>query len=312
MIKLNDTSKPKIGCIGLGYMGRPIANHLIKAGYDVYLYARRPEVFEGECKSLIAAGAQSVSSMAELASLVDIVLVNVMAGQDVRQVVLGHQEDPKNTPIDASVDCLIKGAKPGLLIIDHSTIDPSTAIDLHQQLQAKQIHFIDAPVSGGSIGAEAGSLAIMMGGDADAIDQAMPIISHYSKTQRHMGKVGTGQITKLCNQIAQIITIQGVAEAMQFAGAYGADQNAVMDVLASGFASSRMLELMAPKMIAEDFSPLMKSQLLHKDAGIAQSASQDKGLAMPALDLVAKNLAYLQEQGWHEQDVSILINALKK
>ena len=127
-----------------------------------------------------------------------------------------------------------------------------------------------------------------------------------------MGGAGTGQITKLCNQIAQVITIQGVAEAMQFAAAYGADQKAVMDVMASGFASSRMLELMAPKMIDDDFTPLMKSQLLHKDAGIAQGAAQDKNLDMPALDLVAEKLNFLQEQGWQEKDVSILIKALRK
>lgn len=293
-------NKPKIGCIGLGFMGRPIARHLITAGYDVYLYARRPNVFDGECKDLIEAGAQISPNPADMAAQVDIVLTNVMAGPDVRQVVL--EQD----------DALIKGAKPGLIIVDHSTIDPQTAIDLYQQLKSSEVHFIDAPVSGGSIGAEAGTLAIMMGGDADVVEKCTSIFTHYSKTCLHMGGAGTGQITKLCNQIAQVITIQGVAEAMQFAAAYGADQRAVMDVMASGFASSRMLELMAPKMIEDDFTPLMKSQLLHKDAGIAKVAAQDKNLNMPALDLVAEKLNFLQEQGWQEKDVSILIKALQK
>ena len=209
-------------------------------------------------------------------------------------------------------DAIIKGARPGLIIADHSTIDPATAIDLHDKLQSAGIDFVDAPVSGGSIGAEAGTLAIMMGGAEKAVEALKPVFAHYSKTCLHMGGAGTGQITKLCNQIAQVITIQGVAEAMQFAGAYGADQKAVMEVMASGFASSRMLELMAPKMIEEDFTPLMKSQLLNKDAGIAQLAAQDKNLDMPALDLVAEQLNFLQAQGWQEKDVSILIKALKK
>lgn len=292
--------KPKIGCIGLGFMGRPIARHLISAGYEVYLYARRPDVFDGECKDLIDAGGHIASSPADLAAQVDMVLTNVMAGPDVRQVVLDQE------------DAIIKGARPGLIIIDHSTIDPATAIDLNKQLKPLQVDFIDAPVSGGNIGAEAGTLAIMMGGEADAVEKCTPVLSHYSRTCLHMGGAGTGQITKLCNQIAQVITIQGVAEAMQFAAAYGADQQAVMDVMASGFASSRMLELMAPKMIEDDFTPLMKSQLLHKDAGIAQGAAQDKNLDMPALDLVAEKLNFLQEQGWQEKDVSILIKALQK
>ena len=296
----NQHNKLKIGCIGLGFMGRPITRHLITAGHEVYLYARRPEVFNGDCKDLIDAGGHIASSPAELAAQVDIVLTNVMAGPDVRQVVLEQE------------DALIKGAEPGLIIVDHSTIDPATAIDLNVQLKHSKVDFIDAPVSGGSIGAEAGTLAIMMGGDAAAVEKCTPVLSHYSKTCLHMGGAGTGQITKLCNQIAQVITIQGVAEAMQFAGAYGADQRAVMDVMASGFASSRMLELMAPKMIDDDFTPLMKSQLLHKDAGIAKEAAKDKNLEMPALDLVAKKLNFLQKQGWQEKDVSILIKALQK
>ena len=294
------SEKPKIGCIGLGFMGRPIARHLISAGYDVYLYARRPDVFDGDCKNLIDAGGHIASSPADLAAQVDMVLTNVMAGPDVRQVVLDQE------------DAIIKGARPGLVIVDHSTIDPATTIDLNKQLKLLQVDFIDAPVSGGSIGAEAGTLAIMMGGDGEVVKKCTPVLSHYSRTCLHMGGAGTGQITKLCNQIAQVITIQGVAEAMQFAAAYGADQQAVMDVLASGFASSRMLELMAPKMIEDDFTPLMKSQLLHKDAGIAQGAAQDKNLDMPALDLVAEKLNFLQEQGWQEKDVSILIKALQK
>ena len=291
-------ASPVIGCIGLGAMGKPIAERLQKAGFQLVLYARRKEIFDHDCKALIDHGARIADTPADLASAVDIMLINVMAGPDVQDVLVNRN------------DAVIHGARAGLIIADHSTIDPKTAQDIYQKLIQKNLHFIDAPVSGGSIGAEAGSLVTMMGGDEGPINQLKSILPYYTKSQLHMGGSGTGQITKLCNQIAQIITIQGVAEAMQFAAAYGADQNAVLEVMRSGFASSRMLELLGPKMIAEDFSPLMKSQLLDKDAGIAQMAAQEKDISMPALDLVAGQIATLQDNGWQEKDISILIKAI--
>jgi len=299
MEQTTKSAKPIIGCIGLGAMGRPIATHLQSHGHDLVLYARRPEAFDQELKTLMDNGAKAASTPAELAAEVDVVLVNVMAGHDVREVLLDRD------------DAVIQGARPGLLVADHSTIDPDTAIFVHDTLAKQGVDFVDAPVTGGSIGAEAATLATMMGGDDHAVANLLPILAHYTKTQLHMGRSGSGQITKLCNQIAQIITIQGVAEAMQFAAAYGADQRAVMNVLSSGFANSRMLELLAPKMIDQDFTPLMKSQLLDKDAGIAKMAAKAKQLHMPGLDLVAAQLADVQERGWQEQDVSILIKALE-
>ena len=298
MAEAKKSPKPIIGCIGLGAMGRPIASHLQAHDHDLVLYARRREAFDQELKPLMEQGAKAASSPAKLAAQVDVVLVNVMAGQDVRDVLLERD------------DAVIHGAREGLLVMDHSTIDPDTAIAVHDHLAQHGVDFIDAPVTGGSIGAEAATLATMMGGDDHAVARALPILACYTKTQLHMGPSGSGQITKLCNQIAQVITIQGVAEAMQFAAAYGADQRAVMDVMSSGFANSRMLELLAPKMIDDDFTPLMKSQLLDKDAGIATMAAKAKGLNMPGLDLVAKQLADVQERGWQERDVSILIKAL--
>ncbi len=299
MEQTTKSAKPIIGCIGLGAMGRPIATHLQSHGHDLVLYARRPEAFDQELKTLMDNGAKAASTPAELAAEVDVVLVNVMAGHDVREVLLDRD------------DAVIQGARPGLLVADHSTIDPDTAIFVHDTLAMQGVDFVDAPVTGGSIGAEAATLATMMGGDDHAVAKLLPILAHYTKTQLHMGRSGSGQITKLCNQIAQIITIQGVAEAMQFAAAYGADQRAVMNVLSSGFANSRMLELLAPKMIDQDFTPLMKSQLLDKDAGIAKMAAKAKELNMPGLNLVAAQLADVQDRGWQEQDVSILIKALE-
>jgi len=294
-----ETVKPQhVGCIGLGMMGRPIARHLQKAGYELTLYARRPEAYDNELKHLIDGGAAIAQSPADLALRVDVILLNVMAGPDVRQLVL---DGP---------DAIITTASPGLIVVDHSTIDPATARDVHARLKEVGAGFIDAPVSGGAVGAEAGTLATMMGGDARDIERILPLLENYTAKRLHMGASGQGAITKLCNQIAQVITIEGVAEALRFASAHEADLEAVRDVLMSGFASSRMLELLGPKMIAKDYTPGMESRLLEKDIHIARQAAQAQGLTLPALDLLKQQIGFLQENGWQKKDISILFEAL--
>ncbi|MCE2517528.1 MAG: NAD(P)-dependent oxidoreductase, partial [Alphaproteobacteria bacterium] len=278
----------------------PIATHLKNAGHELVLYARRPDVFDGELMPLIDGGATPAASPAELAGQVDVILVNVMAGPDVRSVLLDRD------------DAVIHGlGGRHVTIADHSTIDPGTAADVHTAMKAAGAGFVDAPVSGGKIGAEAGTLVTMVGGDDEDVARMMPVIAHYTANRVHVGASGRGQIAKLCNQIAQVITIQGVAEALHFAEAHGADKQGVFDVMSSGFAASRMLELLGPKMIADDFSPLMQSRLLDKDIGIAFDASQDVGIYTPALEVVRDQLRDVQDRGWQVQDISILFEALK-
>lgn len=295
----SSSSRPRIGCIGLGVMGRPIAEHLAKAGYPLTLYARRKEVFETDLKHLIDQGAAIAETPKAMAGMVDIILVNVMAGADVRSVLIDQD------------DAVIHGITHPITIADHSTIDPESAIAVHEALKAKNIGFVDAPVSGGNIGAEAGTLVTMMGGDAADVETLTPIFSHYTANRLHIGAAGRGQIAKLCNQIAQVITIQGVAEALNFADAHGADLQGVYDVMSSGFAASRMLELLGPKMIADDYSPIMKSRLLDKDIGIALDASNSAKIYAPALEVVRKQLGEVQDRGWQVEDISSLFRALK-
>ncbi len=294
----------KIGCIGLGVMGAPIARRLQAQGYSLTLYARRPAVFEDELSDLIHGGATIAASPADMAVEVDVILVNVMAGQDSRDVLLARD------------DAAIHGARPstasGLIIIDHSTIDPSDAAALHHDLGDKGHCYIDAPVSGGSIGAEAGSLVTMMGGDPALIASLTPLLSCYTATRLVMGGAGTGQVAKLCNQIAQVITIQGIAESLAFAETLGADKQKVFEVMSSGFAASRMLELLGPKMVTDDVSPLMKSKLLNKDIGIAVSSAQSVSLDLPALNLVNDAITKMQGLGWQDHDISALFQLLKK
>ena len=289
-----------IGCIGLGTMGAPIARRLQQNGYALTLYARRPEVFEGELADLIKNGAQIASTPQDLAEAVDVILVNVMAGADSRDVLLARE------------DAAAKSSREGLIILDHSTIDPADAKSIHQDLKTLGHHYIDAPVSGGSIGAEAGTLVTMMGGNAEQIAQVTSILECYTASRLHMGDAGTGQVAKLCNQIAQVVTIQGIGEAMSFAETQGADKQKVFDVMSSGFAASRMLELLGPKMVADDFTPLMKSKLLDKDIDIALTSSQGAGLDLPALKLVRDAIAVMQEKGWHDDDISSLFRLVRK
>lgn len=294
------SSSLSIGCIGLGAMGLPIARHLQQAGTPLTLYARRPEAYEHELKPLLEAGAETAASPAALASSVDVILTNIHAGPDMVDVVI---ESP---------DAVLRSAKPGLIILDHSTIDPQTAQRLHQAAQDAGVHYIDAPVSGGAIGAEAGTLVTMMGGDAEAIATITPVITTYTARQMHMGGPGQGSIAKLCNQIAQVIAIEGVAESLAFASRHGADMEKVMAVMLSGFASSRMLELLGPKMQSGDYTPGMESRLLDKDAGIALAAADTQGLDLPALRLVADHIREVQARGWQNRDIAILFELFQK
>jgi len=289
-----------IGCIGLGTMGMPIAAHLLKSGFSVSGYARRASFFDNEGADLITLGMNIASSPAELASRADVVITNVLSGDDVSDVLLDRK------------DAVIHGAKAGLIVMDHSTIAPQQAQEISQRLRAKLIGFVDAPVSGGGAGAEAGTLVSMLGGEAKDIESIAPLLNCYTKGFRHIGHSGHGQVAKLCNQIAQVVTISGVAEAMRFAAMHQTDQNTVLDVMMQGFASSKMLELMAPKMISEDFTPGMESRLHAKDMGIALAAAQTQDVDLPATALVSGLLDAVQQAGWQNMDTSILYRYLKK
>lgn len=292
--------KSSIGLIGLGAMGLPIAGHLQQAGYDLMVYARRPESYDQALKPLITAGARIAETPSAMAAEVDVLITNVHAGPDMLELMVTRP------------DAILVAPRPGLVVLDHSTIDPATAQVLHQKAAAQSVNYIDAPVSGGVGGAKAGTLVTMMGGDADAISGVATVIKNYTARSRHMGGSGQGSIAKLCNQIAQVIAIEGVAEALSFAASHGADQQKVLEVMSSGFASSRMLELLGPKMIDRDYTPGMESRLLDKDVGIALAAAAQAGLELPGLDQVKTQIARLQDQGWSDQDISIIFELFQK
>ena len=283
-----------VGFIGLGNMGRAMAEHLQTAGHALRVHARRAEVMA----PFAARGAVACTSPAEAARGAEFVFVNVTANSDVEQVVLG-------------AGGVIETAQAGSVVIDHSTISPAVTRAIAQKLADRGIHMLDCPVSGGTKGAQAATLSIMVGGKAEVLARARPLLEKLGKTITHIGDHGAGQVAKACNQIVQVVNIQGIAEALLFARAHGVDCSTVVTALSAGFAGSRMLDLMGPKMAARDFAAGIEARLHHKDYGLIVDAARDAHLAMPAVALVAQQLNALVGQGWGTDDTSSLLRVLE-
>jgi len=203
-----------------------------------------------------------------------------------------------------------KGARRGHLVIDHSTIAPDGARRIASELEAAGVDMLDAPVSGGAAAAQAGSLAIMVGGAVAAVERARPILSCYAKTLVHIGPSGAGQVAKACNQICTIVNQQGAAEAMLLAERAGVDPRKVKEALMGGFAASRMLDLQAPKMIARDFEGKVESRLHHKDIRIVLDIARELGIALPASVAAESVLDKLQQRGGAKQDSAAVFSVL--
>jgi 3-hydroxyisobutyrate dehydrogenase-like beta-hydroxyacid dehydrogenase len=288
-----------IGFIGLGTMGLPMARHIINRGFKLKLYARRAEVFEGKAKELIDLGATSCLSLSEVAKGVDTVITNVTGTNDVESLLTGP-------------DGIMHSASPGTLFIDHSTIDPARTMDIANRLRDASMEFVDAPVSGGVWASEEARLIVMQGGHPDACERANQIIDCYAKTITRVGEAGHGQIAKLSNQIAQTITIQGVAECLTFAKNLGANPGAVFEAIKDGMGGSQMMALMAPKMIAEDFNAGIEARLHAKDVGIALDTAKAQQLPLPCLEFVASQYEAIMDQGLGTCDSAILFEMLRR
>jgi 3-hydroxyisobutyrate dehydrogenase-like beta-hydroxyacid dehydrogenase len=283
------------GFIGLGTMGRPMATRLLAAGHAVTVWARRAEAMA----PLVDAGAAAGASAAEVAAASDVVITMVTNTQAVEDVVLGERG-------------IIHGARPGALVIDHSTIAPDGARRIAGALRARGIDMLDAPVSGGAAAAEAGTLAVMVGGSTAALDRARPLLACYAQRVVHIGPIGAGQVAKACNQICTIVNQLGAAEAMLLAERAGVDPRAVQRALMGGFAASRMLELQAPKMIARDFEGRIESRLHHKDIHIVLDLARALGIELPASLAAAAVLDDLQRRGGARQDSAAVFDVLDR
>ncbi len=283
-----------VAFIGLGAMGAPMVGHLIRAGHTVRAFVRRPEAAD----AARALGAEPFFTPAEAAQGAAVVFTNVTSSEDVRDVLLGKQG-------------VIEGAAPGTICVDHSTISPIVTREIAQALAEKGFEALDCPVSGGTVGAQAATLTIMVGGKAEVLEKVRPLLECLGKTITHIGDNGAGQVAKLCNQIAQVVNIEGIAEAMRFAGAQGVDTAKVFQAMSTGYAGSRMLDMLGPKMVARDFSAGIESRLHAKDFGLAADIAEEIGLDLPAMRATSVQLGELMEQGWGKDDTSSLLRVLE-
>lgn len=277
----------RIGFIGLGIMGKPMARNLMKAGYGLVVHNRS----RASVEELSKEGAKAAVSAQEVAQSSDVVITMLPDSPDVEQVVLGPAG-------------VLEGVRQGMLLVDMSTVAPSTSIKIHKALEQKQVQALDAPVSGGEIGAKEGTLSIMVGGDEKAFERALPILQAMGKNIVRVGGPGAGQVAKACNQVIVALTIQAVAEALTLARKCGVDPSKVREALLGGFAQSRILEVHGKRMLDRAFQPGFKMRLHRKDLAIALQTGREQGVALLATAQAAELMDSLLAQGKGELDHS--------
>ena len=284
-----------IAFIGLGIMGSPMAVHLAKAGHDVVGYNRTPD----KTKPLIDAGGRAAASVADAVSGAEVVAVMVPDSPDVQAVLLGD-------------DGVLANAQPGTLVIDFSSIRPDVTAELAKEARAKGFRLLDAPVSGGEAGAVDATLSIMVGGAAQDVAEARPILDAVGGTVVHVGGNGAGQTVKAANQLIVAANIEALAEAVVFLKAYGVDLDAALTVLGGGLAGSKVLDQKRGNMLDESFAPGFRIDLHHKDMGIVSSAAREAGVVLPLGTLVATLMAAARANGDGGLDHSGLLRGVQR
>jgi 2-hydroxy-3-oxopropionate reductase len=283
-----------IGFIGLGIMGKPMALNLLKGGHQLWVHGRRPETM----KPLTEAGATGCASPEEVAANADIVFIIVSDTPDVEQVVLGERG-------------VIHGVRHGSVVVDMSSISPIATKAMAAQLATKGADMLDAPVSGGEVGAVNATLSIMVGGKARTFDKVKPLFELMGKNIVHVGDYGAGQTAKVCNQIVVAVTIVAVSEALILARKAGVDPAKVRQALLGGFAGSKILEVHGQRMIDGNFAPGFKAKLHQKDMAIAVKTAQDLGIALPASAMAAQYMNALVGTGQGELDSSAIVKIIE-
>jgi 2-hydroxy-3-oxopropionate reductase len=274
----------RVGFIGLGVMGRPMALHLHRAGHQLAVWARRPD-------SVVDLPARVCATPAELGRCCEVVFTVITSSADVEGVALGK-------------DGLSEGMMPGSVLVDCSTIAPEAARKIAAQLAEKGIHMLDSPVSGAT-------LAIMAGGEAAVLERVRPLLDCLGKRIVHVGPNGAGQVAKACNQMIMVAAIQAAAEAMRLAAAAGVDCAKVKQALAGGSAASRVLDVMGERMVRRDFAAGIEARLHHKDFGLVLEAARLSGVPVPLAAVVGQQLNALMAQGWGRDDTASLLRVLE-
>lgn len=288
------SSKPTVGYIGLGLMGKPMARNILKAGYPLVVHNRSREAVE----DLASEGAVPAASPSEVASQVDVLFTNLPDSPDVELVAL-------------KTGGVIEGAHDGLIFVDNSTIKPSTARQIAEQLGEKGVLCLDAPVSGGDIGARQGTLAIMVGGPQEALERVMPIFEVIGKTITHVGSAGAGQIAKAANQIMVAAQMVAMGELMIFARKAGADPEKVVQAIKGGAAQCWTLDVKPPRLFEGVRTPGFKAYMQAKDLGIVIDTARQYGIPIPAAAVHTQLFNAMLEMGMENLDNSAVIGVIE-
>jgi 2-hydroxy-3-oxopropionate reductase len=284
----------KVGFIGLGIMGKPMAKNLMEAGYELVLYNRTLE----KAEELAEDGAEVAANPREVAENSDIIVTMLPDSPDVRNVVIGE-------------DGVLEGIKEGVLLVDMSTISPVVTEELAAAVKEKGASMLDAPVSGGDVGAIEGTLSIMVGGSEEDFERAKPLFDVMGKTVNHVGPTGAGQVTKAANQVVVALTIEAVSEALVLGSKGGVTPEKILDVLSGGLAGNKVMEVKREKFLSHEFDPGFRSELHHKDLGIALAAGREYGVVLPVTAIVDQMLLTMKKKGWGGEDHSALLRVIE-
>lgn len=288
---------PALAFAGIGLMGLPMTRRLLAAGYPLTLWNRTPD----KCAPLLELGAHRVENPAELCRDASVVMLCLANTGVVREVVFGPGG-------------IVEGARPGQLLVDFSSLEPAATREMAAELEARTgMRWVDAPVSGGTPGAETGTLAIMAGGRDEDVERVRPVLAHLGQRLTRMGEVGAGQVTKVCNQMIVACNALVIAEVVALAERSGVDASLIAQALAGGFADSKPLQILAPQMAASQFEPIKwHVRTLLKDLDTAVKLSREQGSATPMSGLAAQLMRLHGSQGNLERDPATLVELLRE
>ncbi len=287
--------KAPVGFVGLGIMGRPMALNLAKAGFRLIVHNRTGAKAEAIASPTI----DVAGSPAEVARQSEIVIVIVKDSKAVEEVIAGDQG-------------LLAGVRPGAVVVDMSTISPTVEREMARRLAEKSAHLVDAPVSGGDIGAQQGTLAIMVGGEREIHERLLPVFQAMGRTITHCGPVGHGQLAKLCNQILVALNLLGVSEALAFARRSGLDPSVMIEAVKGGAAGSWQLSNLGPRIVARDFGPGFMVDLMQKDLKLVLGSADESLTSLPATALVHQLFNAVQNRGWGSEGTQALAKILEE
>jgi 2-hydroxy-3-oxopropionate reductase len=295
MSETTGAAREKVGFIGLGVMGAPMARNLLAAGYEVVAWNRSA----GPLEELAAAGARAADGPGAVAREADVVISIVKDDAAVREVLSGPEG-------------AIGAARAGSLVIDMSTVSPALSRELAEEAAAREVGFLDAPVSGGDVGARDGTLSIMVGGEAAEVERARPVFEVLGSRVTHVGAAGAGQVAKACNQVLVAVIFGGLAEALVLGSKLGVDPAAILDAVGGGMAANRIMEVRRDNFLDHDFAPGFKVDLHHKDLEIALGASGEVDAPLPLTAEVQQMFRQLRAAGFGEEDDSALLRVAEQ